>query len=207
MLKNRSAAFVCGLCAALLAAAIAISAVLSDLAARREVRQDVVRLHVIANSDTETDQRVKLMVRDAVLKAGAEAFYGAESARQAVRALAPRLHAMEAAANRVLRANGCAYGAKAELTSEYFTARAYDTFTLPAGRYTAVKITLGQAEGKNWWCVMFPPLCLPAAGPEDAAAVFSDDEMRVLRPEKGFQVRFKLAEWLEDLWNAWEGGV
>ena len=59
----------------------------------------------------------------------------------------------------------------------------------------------------GWWCVMFPPLCLPAAEPEDAAAVFSDDEMRVLRPEKGFQVRFKLAEWLEDLWNAWEGGV
>lgn len=165
-------------------------------AACGEIQNNVLRLHVMANSDGENDQRVKLLVRDAILKESAALNSGAESQMEAVSAVCTRMEALEAAANRVLSAEGVPYRAKAEIRDMYFTTRQYEDFRLPAGKYRALRITLGEGAGKNWWCVVYPSLCLSGASslkklPEDA-------EQIVAEPEK-FEVKFKAAEWFSAL--------
>lgn len=198
--KHAQSAAALGLTAALL---LAIAA---DYAANcRAVRTQVLRLHVTANSDSPADQAVKLLVRDAVLEAGAAAVSGAASSAEAAQTLERELHTLQTAAQRVLRENGCAYGAKAALTEEYFATRSYGDVTLPAGRYTALRITLGDGEGKNWWCVMFPPLCLPAAQKretdDDVYAVLNGTGAAVAHPENGYEIRFRIVELAQEIWN------
>ena len=123
------------------------------------LEENIVRLHVIANSNDEADQAVKLRVRDAVLRE-AEQWYGdAEDFDTAVTALCTHLESLEAAANSVLKAENFPYCAKAEICEMYVPTRTYESFKLPAGRYRTLRISLGKAEGKNWWCVMYPNMC------------------------------------------------
>lgn len=202
MRTNKNA--ICALCALLLAAALAVTGIAEAVSAGRQVRGGVLRLHVTADSDAPEAQAVKLKVRDALLERAA-CFYGEPAtAEEAAALLAAHTDELAALAERVLRENGFDYGARAALVTEYFDARAYDGFTLPAGTYTALRVTLGSGGGKNWWCVMFPPLCLPAAfGGADPDDVFTDREKRVIAPAEGYVVRLKLAEvigsWLERL--------
>lgn len=119
----------------------------------------VFRLHVIANSDSEGDQAVKLQVRDAVIQALGE-MDGAQDREQAEAYAARHLDELIAAANRVLAENGFDYSAAAEIGSFDFPEKEYGGVTFPAGEYRALRVTLGQAQGQNWWCVLFPPLCL-----------------------------------------------
>ena len=115
------------------------------------LEENIVRLHVIANSNDEADQAVKLRVRDAVLRE-AEQWYGdAEDFDTAVTALCTHLESLEAAANSVLKAENFPYCAKAEICEMYFPTRTYESFKLPAGRYRTLRISLGKAEGKNWY--------------------------------------------------------
>ena len=185
--------------AVMLSAALALGTVTQYFIDCREVRGDVLRLHVIAASDSEADQAVKLLVRDAVLAEGAAVFDGSVTAVEAERRLSPFLGRLEKAADRVLRENGFGYTAKAQLVNEYFDVRSYDGVTLPAGRYQALKIVLGEGKGQNWWCVMFPPLCLPAATAEDddAYAVFGGDGAKVVWGEPEYEIRFKIVEIVE----------
>lgn len=126
------------------------------------VHNEVLRLHIPANSNSADDQRMKLRLRDHILTE-----YGAQlseesdiaAATQRIQALLPEI---EADCCEFLRENGADYEATAELTEMYFSTRTYEDVTLPAGEYTALRITLGTGEGNNWWCVMFPPLCIPA---------------------------------------------
>ena len=153
-----------------------------------KVRGEVVRLHVLANSDSEADQAVKLLVRDALLGSGSELFSGEVTARGA------------AVAEKVLRDNGFDYGADIRLVNEYFTTRSYEGFTLPAGRYTAVKVVLGSGKGHNWWCVMFPPLCLPAASEKtDIDAVLGRDGAELIEGGSKYEIRFKIVEVIESI--------
>lgn len=125
------------------------------------LEENIVRLHVIANSNDEADQAVKLRVRDAVLRE-AEQWYGdAEDFDTAVTALCTHLESLEAAANSVLKAENLPYCAKAEICKMYFPTRTYESFKLPAGRYRTLRISLGKAEGKNWWCVVFRRCACP----------------------------------------------
>lgn len=119
----------------------------------------VFRLHVIANSDSERDQAVKLQVRDAIIQALGE-MDGAEDREQAEAYAAGHLDELTDTANRVLAENGAGYKAEAEIGTFEFPDKEYGGVTFPAGEYRALRITLGQAEGQNWWCVLFPPLCL-----------------------------------------------
>ncbi len=128
-----------------------------------EIPQEVLRLHIPANSDSEYDQTVKLGVRDMVLEkysARLSGYSTREEAAEAVHALLPEI---EKTCCEYLSQQGVDYGAHAELTEMYFTTREYENVTLPAGDYLALRITLGSGEGHNWWCVMFPPLCIPLA--------------------------------------------
>lgn len=157
----------------------------------------IIRLHVVANSDTSADQAVKLAVRDAVLREAGRVLDGAEDPKQAVAAQLPTL---EAAANAELQRQGSEDLARVSFRRELFPTREYDTFSLPAGVYDSLRVTIGQGEGHNWWCVIFPPLCAQAAGlSEQAVQALSDDDVRlVTESDGGYVVRFRLLE----LWDA-----
>ncbi len=187
-----------------LSAALALSAVTQYFIACGQVRGDVLRLHVIAASDSGADQEVKLRVRDAILTEGAAIFDGSVTADEAAEKLTPFLGRLEQTADRVLREHGFSYTAAAQVTEEYFDTRAYEGVTLPAGKYMALKIVLGEGKGKNWWCVMFPPLCLPAATAKedgDAYAVFRGEGAKVVEGEPEYEIRFKIVEIVEKAVN------
>ncbi len=167
----------------------------------RDIRADVLRLHVIANSDTDIDQDVKLKVRDALLTKGAEIFDGSVNVENAKKKLTPELKEIENEADSVLKENGFGYSAKVKLTDEYFPVREYENFTLPSGRYMSLTVTLGSGEGHNWWCVMFPPLCLPAAEDKESAydAVFSPEETQIIENRQKYKIKFKILEWTDEI--------
>lgn len=164
----------------------------------RNIRREVLRLHVVADSDSETDQKLKLLVRDEVLKKGGELFYGSVTADEAERVIIPRTDELKAAAENVLRQNGCDNSVEITVGEEYFATRCYENFTMPAGVYTAVRVNIGSAQGQNWWCVMFPPLCLPAAS-ADADAFFTEGEMKVISSSPEYEPRFKIVEIIEKI--------
>lgn len=189
--------------AALLLTAALLLGSLAGFAARcRRLRTDVLRLHVTANSDGAEDQTVKLLVRDAILAESETLFGAAATQREAVEQTRAALPALTALADRVLREHGFSYGAAAELTTEYFDARSYGDVTLPAGTYTALRVRLGSGAGQNWWCVMFPPLCLPAvqrSAEDKAFAVFNADGAEILRPAGGVEIRLRIVELAQKL--------
>ena len=165
---------------------------------RQKLRNELVRLHVVAASDSEEDQAIKLRVRDAVVESLQEAMADLTDVEAAKAYLREHLPQIEAVANEVLREAGCGDLATVSLELEEFAARIYDTFTLPAGLYDALRITIGEGEGQNWWCVVFPTLCVPATtdGFEDVAvgAGFSDTLVSTLEGKDGYEVRFYLLD-------------
>lgn len=170
---------------------------------RQKLRSELVRLHVVAASDSEEDQAIKLQVRDAVLESlqeGLRDVTDIEAAKAYIQSQIPRL---ETVANEVLAASGCGDVATVRLQVEEFAARVYDTFTLPAGVYDALRITIGEGEGRNWWCVAFPSLCIGATTGEfeavAAGAGFSEDLTGALTGE--YEVRFYLLDLLGQLEN------
>lgn len=165
------------------------------------VRSDVLRLHVIANSDCSADQQLKLMVRDAVLERGAQLFDGTVTADEARRKIEPHKAELEAAAREVIERAGYDYPVSVNVVNEYFATRCYGSLTMPAGRYTAVKVVIGEGAGRNWWCVMFPPLCLPAAQDRggNLDAFFDDGELKVVESSGRYEPRFKIVEIIEKL--------
>lgn len=147
------------------------------------VRADTVRLHILANSDTWDDQLLKLQVRDAVLAALPPAVAQAQSPQQAVRALQTALPALQAAADSALHRAHSPQTAALRLESHNFSARDYGSFSLPGGEYTALRIELGGAQGRNWFCVLYPALCLSGAQSDyptkaENALVFGRYEVR-----------------------------
>ena len=165
-----------------------------------DVRDNVVRLHVLANSDSEADQNVKLLVRDALLKSGANIFSGALTAKDAVSMLEKERETIITVAENVLRENGFNYDVSVTVQREYFGTREYESFTMPAGEYLALKVIIGKGDGKNWWCVMFPPLCLPAAGEKtDIDAILGKDGAKLIKSNPKYEMRFKIVEIYEQM--------
>ena len=163
----------------------------------QRMAEKIIRLHVVANSDSDADQAVKLRVRDAVLREAQNVLSDASDAKQAI---AAQLPALEAAANAELRRQGSGDTACVSFRRELFPTRDYDTFSLPSGVYQSLRVTIGEGAGHNWWCVIFPPLCAQAAGlSEQAVQALSDDDVRlVTESDGGYVVRFRLLE----LWDA-----
>ena len=160
---------------------------------------DVVRLHVVANSNGAEDQAVKLLVRDAVLEEAARWYQGAGSMEEASSQLCTHLQSIAGAARQVLGEQGVGYSATAQMTEMYFPTRDYGDFRLPAGRYRTLRVTLGEGAGKNWWCVVFPSLCLPAATQEEALLTLPEGERQVVEGGQGVQVKLKAVELWESL--------
>lgn len=167
----------------------------------RQISSEVLRLHVIANSDTDEDQALKLKVRDAVLEKGSEIFDGSVTVQNAQEKLSSKLGILSDEANRVIKENGFDYAAEVKIGEEYFPVREYESFTLPSGRYMSLTVTLGEGGGHNWWCVMFPPLCLPAAEDKESVydAVFNSDETQIIENKQKYKIKFKILEWTDSL--------
>jgi stage II sporulation protein R len=168
-------------------------------AACGQLPRDVVRLHVVANSNGAEDQAVKLLVRDAVLEEAARWYQGAGSMEEASSQLCTHLQSIAGAARQVLGEQGVGYSATAQMTEMYFPTRDYESFRLPAGRYRTLRVTLGEGAGKNWWCVVFPSLCLPAATQEEALLTLPEGERQVVEGGQEVQVKLKAVELWESL--------
>lgn len=165
-----------------------------------EIRSDVLRLHVIANSDTSVDQNLKLRLRDYILQEGKDIFNGSVNVENAVEKIEPVLPELEKSAKAFVNQAGFDYDVKISLSNEYFTTRTYETVTLPAGKYLALRVVIGSGEGHNWWCVMFPPMCVPAADKKDEIEnVFSEKEIKLVESKPKYEPRFKFVEIYEQL--------
>lgn len=173
------------------------------LRTQTQLAERVVRLHVLANSDGEEDQELKLLVRDRVLARATELLTQAGNRAEAESLLRRELPELEALAARELQANGCDYPVTAELTDTEFPTREYDGFTLPAGEYLALRVVIGEGAGRNWWCVVFPPLCTAASAEVPAAALaagLTEDQVGLITEEdRGYVLKFKTVEWWEQL--------
>ena len=165
------------------------------------IREKMLRMHVIANSDSVEDQELKLKVRDAVLEEGKELFDGSVTSEDAEKILVPHIEELEKVALETIKSEGFDYKVKITVGEEYFKTRTYDnSVTLPAGYYTAVKVVIGEGQGQNWWCAMFPPMCLPAANAEcELSDVLNDDETDIVTNSEKYKFKFKIVEILEDL--------
>ena len=165
-----------------------------------EIRSDVLRLHVIANSDTSVDQNLKLRLRDYILQEGKDIFNGSVNVENAVEKIEPVLPELEKSAKAFVNQAGFDYDVKISLSNEYFTTRTYETVTLAAGKYLALRVVIGSGEGHNWWCVMFPPMCVPAADKKDEIEnVFSEKEIKLVESKPKYEPRFKVVEIYEQL--------
>ena len=160
------------------------------------IREEVLRLHVIANSDSAADQELKLKVRDSVLKSGEVAFSGSEDIISAENKISDQKEVILRSAKEVIADSDFDYDVKIELARTYFPTRVYDSVTLPAGYYKAVRVIIGEGKGKNWWCIMFPPLCLPAVTETEAiiSEYLTEKEMEIVTSAPQYEVRFWLVE-------------
>ena len=174
----------------------------------RDIYDTVVRLHVLANSDSEADQALKLRVRDAVLEVSAPMVEDCATQAEAVETLTTHLTELEAAASAVIAAEGYDYPVTVLLGEEDYPTRTYESCAFPAGTYVSLRVLIGEAEGQNWWCCLFPPLCLSAATAKNEAdnedafiqVGLTKDQYGIIT-ETGktkYKVRFKLLEVLED---------
>jgi stage II sporulation protein R len=172
------------------------------------VRQDTLRLHILANSDSQEDQALKLLVRDRILEETAEIFSGSASRDEAILAAQEALPRILDTARQAIREEGFSYSVSGKVERVYFNTRQYDSAILPAGVYDAVQIRIGKAEGKNWWCVLFPPLCVGAALPEDCGEweegdILSAEESAVMEEIEKISVefvpKFAAVEWVEEI--------
>ena len=162
------------------------------------IRDGILRLHVIAASDSEEDQRIKLQLRDELLTAGKRIFSSSTTKTEAEQKLTDGIDILQKTADAFLKKQGYPYKADVSLEKSYFPTRRYEGFTLPAGFYDALKVTVGSGEGQNWWCVMFPALCLPAAeGIEtDFDGILTDSQQSIITDGK-YEVRL----WLVEKWQ------
>lgn len=177
---------------------------------KMSLREDLIRLHVVANSDSQEDQAIKLQVRDAIVTWLEPAMQTITDKEQACVYIRQNLRELETTANRVLQTLGVSDRATVTLTREEFGIRHYDTFSLPSGIYESLRIEIGEGSGQNWWCVVFPSLCLPAATEDfqDTAASsgFSEDLTGTLSGENGYEIRFFFLDCLGRLENFFHRG-
>lgn len=157
---------------------------------QNRLSEALVRLHIVANSDSAADQAAKLRLRDAILERLAPALEGAESREEAVDIIENLMPEIEALSH-----------GRVTLTEESFPTRDYAGFSLPAGEYLALRVVMGEGKGHNWWCVLYPPLCTQALakGSQDAFAALGDEQKAlVTRADEGYVLKFRVVE----LWQA-----
>ena len=199
--KKWELALLLGLCAAMLWGAWSMQR-------QDALAQKMIRLHVIANSDSDADQALKLEVRDKVLDFTTTVLQRSADMEDAQVRLRKELTRIETIARREIAAQGYDYPVTAQLASAEFPLKEYDGFSLPAGEYMALRLVIGEGEGRNWWCVVYPPLCTAAAAdiPQTAiqAGLTDDDVSLITGEDTGYVLRFRSVELWEQL-RQWLG--
>lgn len=178
---------------------------------QQSIALEIIRFHVIANSDSQSDQALKLKVKTALTDALYPILNKAKSIEEARELLEKNLVHMEDLAIQVMKDNGFTYTATASLERGYFPLKVYGDLSLPPGEYEAVRVELGAAKGQNWWCIMFPPLCfvdatysvVPKESKEQLKHVLTEEEYDAVFAEKNVdvKVKFKLLSLLKNLFN------
>ncbi|MDF2630675.1 MAG: stage sporulation protein [Symbiobacteriaceae bacterium] len=175
------------------------------------LQANLIRLHVVANSDSDADQALKRAVRDAILAEVTPLFAGARTRPEAEAAIAGALDRIEATAAKVIADHGQTYGVHAEVGEYAFPARSYGELFVPAGQYSALRVTLGEAQGANWWCVLFPPMCFldwtsgvvlepkPGSGGTETVTVPKNVMVEDVDPAKlPVKARFAIIDWAKE---------
>jgi len=162
---------------------------------------DLIRLHVLANSDSEEDQALKYLVKDAIVREMADKFSASASIDESRKILLANLPEVEDIAENTLHKLGSNYPVKAQYGRFFFPTKYYGSFSLPAGEYEAVKVVIGEGKGANWWCVLFPPLCFAATDKVEEVSKVKNG-YPVNTPEKfkksNFRVSFKIIQWVKN---------
>lgn len=197
-------------CLLVLALVLAFGFLGSVMAQKEMLSQGLIRFHVVGASDSEQDQYVKLQVRDAVTGYLQENMPEISNAEEATAWLQKQLPSLTAVANTALRQQGSPDTACVTLCREEFPIRAYDTFTLPSGIYSSLRVTIGEGAGQNWWCVVFPSFCLNATSESfahtAAGAGFSDDLTHTIAGDEGYELSFFILDCLGRLENFFHFG-
>lgn len=174
------------------------------------IYDSVIRLHVLANSDSEEDQARKLLVRDAILADSADALSAADNRDDTIATVEALIPHLTEVAENALRAAGCDDPVRITFTREHYPTRNYEAFCFPSGEYLSLRVLIGDAAGQNWWCVLFPPLCLGAAtvSKSDAEEQFiavglSREQYGVITEteDKKYKLRFKFLETFEEMFG------
>ena len=188
-------ALLLGLCAALLWGAWSAQQ-------QEELSRKMIRLHVIAHSDSTEDQALKLQVRDAVLDYATAVLQRSADMAAAQQELQRELPRIESIARAAVTAEGYDYGVTASLGQAEFPLKEYEGFSLPAGEYTALRLVIGEGAGQNWWCVVFPPLCTAAACEFDETALaagLSEEDISLITESEGYVLKFRAMELWQQL--------
>lgn len=176
-----------------------ISGIAKPIITSESISQKVFRLHILANSDSPYDQNLKLLVKDEILKLSTELFTDAKSVNDARHIAEDNIKVFENTAQQVVEANGYSYNISVTTDKEYFNTREYDGFIMPAGEYNTLKIIIGNGEGHNWWCVMYPSVCISGCT-DDFDEIMNDEEKEMLTSSK-FIPKFKIIEIYERIKN------
>ena len=172
--------------------------------AQQQVADRMIRLHVLANSDSEADQALKLEVRDAVTERTEILLERVADRQEAERILRRHLTELEQVAKDTVRAAGYVYDVNVELSMTDFPTKEYDGFSLPAGEYLALRVLIGEAAGQNWWCVVFPPLCTAASSSVAVTALaagMDEEQVRLITEENGYILKFKTVEFWQRIYE------
>ena len=183
---------------------IALVAGLFPVHGESEIYDTVVRLHVIANSNSESDQALKLLVRDEVIAIVSPAVKSCKTQAEAIAAIEKISDEINVAACEVVEREGYDYDVSVELGREHYPTKAYESCAFPEGEYISLRVNIGESEGQNWWCCLFPPLCLSAATPDDEegnedafiSVGLTPDQYKIITETDNptYKVRFKVLE-------------
>ncbi len=164
----------------------------------QDIEDKVFRLHIIANSDSEEDQSLKLKVRDEITSYTEGLFAECKTKEESIAVAEKNIDDIRSEAMRVIKKYGYNYKVDAYVTNMGFDTRVYDDFTLPAGRYDALRIVIGEGKGHNWWCVLYPAVCVPSAQ-DNIGSVLNDSETEIVTDSDKYVVKFKIVEIFESI--------
>lgn len=173
-----------------------------------DIPDRVLRLHILANSDSEEDQALKLKVRDRIVTESAGLFDQVTDRESARAVVEKNMDALREAAQDEVYRQGYSYPVSMELTHMYFTTRVYGETALPAGYYEALRVTIGAGAGHNWWCVIFPAMCLPVAEEsQELDGVLNEEQMEIVEEGESaqYEIKFKALEWYEQIVDWFRG--
>ena len=168
----------------------------------REISNNVFRVHILANSDSEEDQNLKLQVRDALIQRAEPLLNGVKTKEDAMKIVSENLELLQNTASEVIYSQGFDYPVRLSVTNMYFTTRYYGDVTMPGGFYDALRVEIGKAEGKNWWCVMYPSLCLYSDNSSSSMKEgLSERQYDIVTEGEDYVFRFKIVEIFTGLCN------